>query len=268
MTVIRQRLPLVVHEHLFAKVLEIAQGKKLLHGKTTAVDSTLIEAEAAMKSIIRRDGGDDWKEYVRKPAAEEGFENPTDEELRTFDKKRIGKKVRNHEWYNPCDPDAKIGKRKDGRTHLTYKTEHAVDLKSDLLPAAAVTHADESDGQTLPQTPAMAQANLLPAGSDEAIKDVVADKGYHSNETVTGCQYLGIRTYIPARASRHGRRWTDKAPEEKAAVYGNRRRVRGQRGKALGRLGSEYTERSFAHTCETGGAGRSRIRGLINVTKR
>jgi transposase len=268
LTVIRQRLPLAVHEHVFAKVLEIAQDKELLHGKSTAVDSTLIEAEAAMKSIVRRDSGDDWKEYVRKLAAEEGIENPTDEELRKFDRKRKGKKVSNDEWFNPNDPDAKIAKMKDGRTHLAYKTEHAVDLKSDLVLAAPVYHADESDTQTLLQTLTMAQANLMLAGSDEEIKDAVADKGYHSNENLTWCQSLGIRTYIPERESRHGRRWTDKPEEEKSAVYGNRRRVRGKRGKALGRLRSEYAERSFAHTCETGGARRSRLRGLIDVAKR
>lgn len=268
LTVIRQRLPLVIHEQVFAKVLQLAENKKLLQGKTTAVDSTLIEAEAAMKSIVRRDTGDDWKEYVKKLAAEEGIENPTDEDLRKFDKKRKGKKVSNDEWHNPYDPDAKIAKMKDGRTHLAYKTEHVVDLESDLVLAAPVYHADESDTQTLVQTLTMAQTNLILAGSEEEIKDAVADKGYHSNENVTWCQSWGIRTYIPERESRHGRRWTDKPEEEKTAVYGNRRRVRGKRGKALGRLRSEYAERSFAHTCETGGARRSRLRGLINVAKR
>ena len=247
LTVIRQRLPLVIHEQVFAKVLQIAEDKKLLHGKTTAVDSTLIEAEAAMKSIVRRDSGDDWKAYVKKLAAEQGIENPTDEELRKFDKKRKGKKVSNDQWHNPNDPDAKIAKMKDGRTHLAYKTEHAVDLESDLVLAAPVYHADESDTQTLSQTLTMAQANLMLAGSDEEIEDEVADKGYHSNEAVTWCQSFGIRTYIPERESR---------------------RVRGKRGKALGRLRSEYTERSFAHTCVTGGARRSRLRGLIDVAKR
>jgi transposase len=268
LTVIRQRLPLAVHEHVFAKVLQIAQDKKLLHGKTTAVDSTFIEAEAAMKSIVRRDNGDGWKAYVKELAIESGMENPTDEDLRKFDRKRKGKKVSNDEWCNPNDPDARIAKMKDGRTHLAYKTEHAVDLESDLVLAAPVYHADESDTQTLAHTLAMAQANLILASSDEEIKDAVADKGYHSNETVTWCQSLGIRTYIPERESRHGRRWTDKPEAEKSAVYGNRRRVRGKRGKALGRLRSEYTERSFAHTCTTGGARRSRLRGVIDVAKR
>jgi len=268
LTIIRRRLPLTIHEQVFAKVLQIAQTKKLLKGKAVAVDSTLIEAEAAMKSIVRRDGGDDWKAYVRKLAAEEGIENPTDEDLRKFDKKRKGKKVSNEDWYNPHDPDAKIAKMKDGRTHLAYKTEHAVDLKSDLVLAAPVYGADEADTQTLPQTLTMAQANLLLAGSAVDIQDVPADKGYHSNETLTWCQYFGIRTYIPERASRWRRRWTDKSGEEKSAVYKNRRRVRGNRGKALGRLRSEYTERSFAHVCGTGGARRSRLRSLIDVGKR
>jgi transposase len=268
LTIIRQRLPLAIHEQVFAKVLAIAQEHKLLKGKATAVDSTLIEAEAAMKSIVRRDSGDDWKEYVRKLAAEEGIENPTDEDLRKFDKKRKGKKVSNDEWVSNTDADSRIAKMKDGRTHLAYKTEHAVDLQSDLVLAAPVYHADEADTQTLPQTLTMAQANLMLAGSDVEIKDVPSDKGYHSLETVTWCQSLGIRTYIPERESRWCRRWTDKSEEEKSAVYKNRRRVRGKRGKQLGRLRSEYTERSFAHVCETGGARRSRLRGLVDVGKR
>lgn len=268
LTIIRQRLPLEIHEQVFTKVLQIAQEKKLLKGRSVAVDSTLIEAEAAMKSIVRRDSGDDWKEYVRKLAAQEGIENPTDDDLRKFDKKRKGKKVSNSEWHNPYAPDARIAKMKDGRTHLAYKPEHAVDVQSDLILAAPVYHADEADPQTLPQTLTMAQANLLLAGSDEEIKEVPADKGYHSNKVLAWCQSFGIRTYIPERVSRWSRRWTDKSPEEKSAVYNNRRRVRGKRGRRLGRLRSEYTERSFAHVCGTGGARRSRLRSLLDVGKR
>ena len=268
LTVIRKRLPLSVHEHVFTKVLAIAQEKKLLKGKSVAVDSTLIEAEAAMKSIVRRDDGDDWKAYLTKLAIESGIEDPTDEDLRQFDQKRTGKKVSNDDWFNPHDPDARIAKMKDGRTHLAYKTEHALDLSSDLILAAPVYHADQADTQTLPETLTRAQAHLLQAGSEVAIKDVPADKGYHSNDNLTWCQSFGIRTYIPERASPYDRRWTDKPAAQKHAVYGNRRRVKGKRGKQLGRLRSEYTERSFAHVCETGGARRSRLRGLIDVGKR
>ena len=268
LTVIRKRLPLEIHEQVFAKVLQIAQAKKLLCGTTVAVDSTLIEAEAAMKSIVRRDSGDDWKAYVTKLMAEEGIEDPSDEDIRKFDRKRKGKKVSNEDWFNPHDPDAKIAKMKDGRTHLAYKTEHAVDVKSDLILAAPVYHADQGDTQTLPETLVRAQVNLMQSGCDVEIKDVPADKGYHSNETVTWCASMGMRTYIPERDNPHGRRWSDKSEEEKRAVYNNRRRVRGKRGKQLGRLRSEYTERSFAHVCETGGARRSRLRELVNVAKR
>jgi len=268
LTVIRGRLPLEIHEEVFTKVLAIAQEKKLLKGKTVAVDSTLIEAEAAMKTIVRRDNGDDWKEYLEKLATEAGIENPTDEDLRKFDRKRPNKKVSNEEWASSTDPDSRIAKMKDGRTHLAYKTEHAVDLQSDLVVAAPVYHADESDTATLLRTVTMAQAHVMLAGSEVEVREAVADKGYHSTDNVAWCESMGIRTYIPERNSLHGRRWTDKSADEKAAVYGNRRRVRGQRGKALGRLRSEYTERSFAHACETGGARRSRLRGLVNVAKR
>lgn len=268
LTVIRQRLPLSVHEEVFTRVLAIAQEKKLLKGKKTAVDSTLIEAEAAMKSIVRKDTGDDWKEYLKKLAIESGMENPTDEDLRKFDRTRKDKKVSNDEWQNPHDPDARIAKMKDGTTHLAYKPEHVVDVESDLVLAAPVYAADEGDATTLPHTLATAQANLVLAGSEAEIREVAADKGYHSNETVTWCDSLGIRTYIPERESPGGRRWTDKPAEVREAVYRNRRRVRGEHGKAMGRLRSEYTERSFAHVCETGGARRSRLRGLINVFKR
>jgi transposase len=268
LTVIRKRLPLVVHEQVFALVLRIAREKRLLSGKTTAVDSTTIEANAAMKTIVRRDNRDDWKAYLTKLAAEAGLENPTDEELRKFDRGRRGKKVSNQEWVSSTDPDSRIAKMKDGTTHLAYKTEHAVDLGSDLILAATVHTADQGDSQTLPATLTTAQTNLLMAGCETEIKEVVADKGYQSDETLAWCQSFGIRTYIPERESRHRRRWSNKPAGHKGAVYGNRRRVRRSRGRKLNRLRSEYTERTFAHVCETGGGRRSWLRGLIKVTKR
>lgn len=268
LTVIRQRLPLTLHEQVFTKVLEIAQEKKLLKGKTVAVDSTLLEAEAAMKTIVRRDNGDDWKAYLRKLMAEEGIENPSDDDLRKFDQKRKNKKVGNEEWMNPHDPDAKIAKMKDGTTHLAYKVEHVVDVASDLVLAAEVYTADEMDTATLSRTLIEAQDHVAAAGGEVKIQDVMADKGYHSSENLEWCHENGIRTYIPEKESPHGRCWTDKPDGQKQLVYGNRRRVRGNRGKALGCLRSEYAERSFAHTCETGGARRSRLRGWVNVTKR
>lgn len=267
LTVIRQRLPLEVHDAVFTFVLSIAEVKKLLKGKSTAVDSTFIEADAAMKSIVRRDTGDDWKAYVRKLMAEEGIEDPTDEDIRRFDKKRK-KKVPNKEWRSPTDPDARITKMKDGRTHLAYKTEHAIDLETDIVLAAGIYKADESDTATFSETLVKAQTNTKLAGSDSQLKDVVADKGYHSTDNLVWCEASGVRSYIPERESRWRRHWIDKAPECQHAVYANRRRVKGNRGKRLGRLRSEYVERSFAHVCETGGARRSWLHGLEDVTKR
>ncbi len=267
LSVIRVRLPLEVHEAVFTFVLSIAKLKKLLKGNTVAVDSTLIEADAAMKSIVRRDTGDDWKEYVRKLMAEEGIEDPTDEDIRKFDKKRK-KKVPNKEWMSPNDPDARIAKMKDGRTHTAYKTEHAIDVDTDIVLAAGVYKADESDTATLGETLALAQAHVIQAGSEARIKDVIADKGYHSTENLLQCEAWEIRAYIPERESPRGRKWTDKPPEHKQAVYGNRRRVKGERGRRLSKLRSEHVERSFAHVCETGGARRSWLHGLEDVTKR
>jgi transposase len=148
LTKIRQRLPLAVHEQVFAFVLGMAQEKKLLRGKTVAVDATTLEANAAIKSIVRKDSSEDWKDYLRRLMAEEGIENPTDEEIRRLDKKRM-KKVSNKEWQSPTDPDSRIAKMKDGSTHLAYKAEHTVDVDSEFVLAAAVHAADQADPATL-----------------------------------------------------------------------------------------------------------------------
>jgi len=268
LTVIRQRLPETVHEQVFAFVLRIAEAKELLRGKTVAVDATFLEANAAMKTIVRRDTGDDWKAYVRKLAAEAGIEDPTDEELRRFDKTRKDKKVSNEEWVSSSDPDSRIAKMKDGTTHLAYKAEHAVDLKSNLILAAEVHAADRADNATMMDTVLSAQINLVRAEATADIKEVVADKGYHKAETLSACAAAGIRTYIPEAKKRQPRSWTDKPVAWERAYRGNQRRLRGRRSKALQRLRSEYVERTFAHVCETGGARRSWLRGLVKVSKR
>jgi transposase len=264
----QQRLPLEIHEQVFIFVLKIAVDKKLVGGKTVAVDSTTLEANAAMKSIIRKDNGEDWKAYLRRLAQEEGIENPTDEELRRFDKRRKNKKVSNDEWQAPTDPDSRIAKMKDGTTHLAYKAEHVVDLKSDLVMEATVQPADHADVDTLCDSVADASINLQAAGSTVEIEEVVADKGYHSAAALELCDALALRTYIPEPERRHGYDWAEHSAAERKAVEANRRRVRGARSKRLQRLRSELTERSFAHVCETGGARRTWLRGLLKVTKR
>ncbi len=267
LTVIRKRLPVEVHEAIFAKVLAMAQEKGLWNSGTAAVDSTTLEANAAMKSIVRKDTGEDWKQYVGRLAQEAGLENLTDEELRKFDKKRKGKKASNNDWQSPSDPDARITKMKNGDTHLAYKAEHAVDLKTEMVVAAQIYPADQADSETLIETLYAAQENLLEAESEQIIEETVADKGYHAADTVAGCAEAQVRTYI-VEPKRKRQRWTDKPEGQQQAVYANRRRCRGARGRQLQRLRSERVERTFAHICETGGARRSWIRGLLEVTKR
>jgi transposase len=269
MTRIRQRLPLEVDHQVFRLVLEIAAAKKLLGGRTMAVDATTLEASAAMRSIVRKETGEDWKEYLRRLAAEEGLENPTDEELRRFDKKRKNKKVSNAEWQSPTDPDSRITKMKDGRTHLAYKAENVVDLETELVIAAEVYTADQGDPETLTDSLDQAQENLDLVDGETDIEEVVADKGYHKTETITELSSeRGIRTYIPEREQKGRRRWTNKPASQQAAFYANRRRVRGNRSKRLQKRRSEYVERTFAHMCETGGGRRTWLRGLEDVRKR
>ncbi len=263
----RKRLPQAVHEQVFAFVLSIANAKKLLKGKTAGVDATLLEANAAMKSIVRKDSGEDYKAYLRRLAQEAGIDDPSDDDLKKFDRRRK-KKASNKDWQSPSDPDARIMKMKDGRTHLSYKAEHALDLQSGLLLAATIHHGDTSDGDSLQETLIATQTNLIRAGSEAEIEDVALDNGYHTNAALAQCRAWGIRTYAAGKNERYQRKWTDKPEDYKRAFHANRRRVRGRRGKKLQRLRSEHCERSFAHTCETGAARRSWLRGVVDVGKR
>jgi transposase len=268
LTRVARRLPREVHEALFQRVLGIAVGKGLVKGKTVAVDSTTLEANAAMKSIVRRDTGDDYQAYLTKLAEAAGLENPTAEALRRFDKNRPDKKVSNDEWESKSDPDSRITKMKDGTTHLAYKAEHVVDLKSEFLLTVTVHGGDAADNETLVDSVMEAEINLQAAGSDTEIEEVAADKGYHAGATLELADSLNLRTYIPEPKRPHRSRWDDKPAELRAAVCGNRRRMKGDRGKRLQRKRSELVERSFAHVCETGGARRCWLRGLEKVTKR
>jgi transposase len=272
LTYTRRRLPEEVFTEVFEFVLSITHAKKLLSGKTVGVDSTTLEANAAMKSIVRRDTGEDWQAYVTRLMREEGVidaaHEPTAEEVRRFDKKRKNKKVGNDEWKSSTDGDARITQMKDGTTHLAYKAEHVVDLKSDLILAAEIYPADQADTATLADSLVAAQVHLKEAGSDAAIEEAAADKGYHAAGTIELCDFLEVRTYIPEPRRPHPSRWADKPAEHRCAVLNNRRRVRRAKSKTLQRRRSEVVERTFAHVCETGGARRSWLRGLVDVTKR
>jgi transposase len=266
------RLPLELHYAMFERVLAIAVKKKLMHGKTLAVDSTTLEANAAMKSIVRRDSGEDWKEYVTRLMREAGViaaeETPSDDEIRRFDKGRKDKQVGNADWVSTTDEESRITRMKDGTTHLAYKAEHVVDVKSEFLLAVTLHGGDAADTGTLCDSLLAAQMHLQAAGSQTEVREVVADKGYHAAAMIEQCDAFHFRTYIPEPRRPHPARWTDKPSEYREAVIANRRRTRSRRGKRLSRLRSERVERSFAHVCETGGARRCWLTGLQKVTKR
>jgi transposase len=269
LTRVRDRLPLEIHTAVFQWVLKLAAEKGLIKGKTVAVDSTTLEANAAMKSIVRRDTGEDWNEYLRRLLQErEGVENPTDEELRRFDRQRKDKRVSNEEWMSPSDQDSRIGKMKDGRTHLLYKAEHVVDLETEVVLAAPIYHGDVGDPDTMVDSVMESQTNLSEAGIDVQIEEAAADKGYHATDTLELADWLNIRTYIPEPKRKGKRNWQGVPAEKRRAVINNRRRTRGARSKRLQRLRSERVERSFAHMCDTGGARRSWLRGIEKVQKR
>lgn len=266
MTIIRKRLPESVFREIFVFVLSLLEQKGVLRGKAVAIDATTLEANAAMKSIVRKDSGEDWKQYLQGLAKAEGIESPTEADLRRLDRARKDKKVSNDQWESPTDPDSRIAKMKDGRTHLAYKAEHAVDLESEAIVAATVTFADKSDPRSAPVTLSLAEANLVLAGSATQITETVMDKGYHDNGLLAALAKRGVRTYIPERRQKV-RRWTDKPAAQEAAFRANRQRVRGAKGRRLNRWRSERCERTFAHVCETGGGRRAWLHGQTNVSK-
>ena len=270
----RHRLPLEVHQEVFNWIGQVLAKEGLLKGETLAVDATTLEANAALRSIVRRDTGEGYEEFLEGLAKESGIETPTRQDLAKIDKKRPHKGS-NADWKHPHDPDARIAKMKDGRTHLAHKSEHVVDLETQAIVAVNLCGADEGDTESLPWSLMQAHWNLEAVALDDQaskqlaeqrLAEVVTDKGYHSNDTVKALHRADIRGYL-SEPDRGPRKW-GKDREAQAAVYGNRRRIRGERGKALQRLRAEYAERSFAHTYETGGMRRTHLRGRDNIYKR
>ena len=276
---IRGRIDLETHEEVFTWVLKLLAQKRLVKGKTLGVDATTLEANAALRSLVRRDTGESYNDFLRKLAQASGIATPTREDLAKLDRKRKNK-ASNDDWENPNDPDAKITKMKDGRTHLAHKAEHAVDLDTGAIVAVTLQGADQGDTTSLYHTVAEA-AEQLNTVADQTVgsaivqpvvQEVVTDKGYHSNETTRDLRENEIRTYL-SEPDRGRRVWIDEdtgevKSAEQAAVYANRRRIRGRRGKALLRKRGELLERPFAHCYETGGMRRTHLRGHPNILKR
>jgi transposase len=266
----RRLIDLETHRAVFTWILQVLATADLVKGKTIGIDATTLEANAALRSIVRRDAGETYQEFLTRLAQASGIETPTRADLARLDRKRP-KKGRNKDWRHPHDPDARITKMKDGRTHLAHKAEHAVDMETGAIVGITVQGADQGDTTTMADTVTAAAEELeaVATATDDhtaVIEAIVADKGYHSNQVLVDLVALDLRTYI-AEPDRGRRTWKNKAAA-RHAVYANRRRIHGPRGLALLRRRSEYLERPNAHLYETGRMRRTHLRGHANILKR
>ena len=273
----RRLMDIETHRLVFVWLLEILAEHGLLRGQTIGIDATTLEANAALRSIVRRDTGEQYEKFLQRLAQESGIETPTRVQLARLDRKRA-KKGCNEDWTHAHDPDARIAKMKDGRTHLAHKAEHAVDMETGAVVAVTVQPADTGDTRTMQETLAQASehiqlvAELIPGETGAATvqhegpTELVTDKGYHSREAVRQLAEAGIRSYL-SEPERGRQRWHEQSAEQ-AAVYGNRRRIRGERGKRLQRQRGEKLERTMAHLYETGRLRRVHLRGHNNILKR
>ena len=270
----RRLIDVETHAEVFGWMLSQLAESGLIDGKTVGVDATTLEANAAMRSIVRRDTEESYEAFLTRLAKASGIETPTRADLARLDRKRP-KKGSNKEWEHPHDPDAGITKMKDGRTHLAHKLEHAVDLKTGAVLGMTVQGSATGDTTSLHETLIRTAENMEKLSSNRKtreqirhdwLSEVVADKGYHSNDTMVDLHALEIRTYI-SEPDRGRRRWKNK-PDAQQAVYANRRRIRGERGKELLRRRGMFLERPFAHGLETGGMRRIHLRGRDNILKR
>src|SRR5713101_2178204 len=276
----RRLIDIDTHREVFSWVLGQLAERGLLKGQRMGIDATTLEANAAMRSIVRRDTGETYEEFLRGLAKASGIETPTREDLARLDRKRK-KRTSNKEWKSPADADARIAKMKDGRTDLAHKAEHAVDLDTGAVVAVTLQGADKGDTSTLDETLCEAgmavaeqvgrEAELRPNDKPKVnvagIEELVTDKGYHSGAVVNRMKTYEVRSYIPEKKQKGRRNWVGKAAEQQA-VYANRRRGRGEYGKSLLRRRGEFVERSFAHCYETGAMRRCHLRGRDNILKR
>jgi len=273
----RRLMDVETHRKVFFWILEVLRDRGLVKGKTVGIDATTLEANAAMRSIVRRDTGESYEEFLEGLARESGIETPTREDLARLDRTRKNK-ASNADWVNPHDGDARITKMKDGRTHLAHKAEHAVDFQSGAVLAVTLQGADQGDTATVRETLAQAGENVAdliateepsskPKAHLKGIEEVVGDKGYHSGEILATLQSVEVRTYISEKKQPGRRHWEGKS-EQQQATYANRRRIQGAYGKQLLRKRGELLERSFAHCYDTGGMRRTHLRGHANILKR
>ena len=266
----RARLPLEVHEAVFAWVLQRLAEHGLIRGDRIGIDASTMEANAALRAIVRRETGEGYREMLKRLAEESGIATPTAEDLIRLDRKRKGKRLSNAEWTSPADPEARIAKLKDGRTHLAYKPEHAVDLDTGAIVAAEIHAADRGDAATMPETLEAAEANLAsveaaPTPADPS--ELVADKGYHSRDGLKDLEDGPWKSRIAEKKVAGVSRWRGD-DEARRAVYNNRARLRSGVAREAFKLRAELVERSFALTLDRGGMRRAWLRGRENLQKR
>jgi transposase len=266
----RSRLPLEVHEAIFTWVLQRLAEHGLLQGERIGVDASTMEANAALRTIVRRDTGEGYRAMLERLAAESGIATPTAEDLIRLDRQRKGKRLSNRDWTSPSDPEARIAKLKDGRTHLAYKPEHAVDLDTGAIVAAEIHLADQGDTTTLPATLETAEANLAAvdaAPTPESPAELVADKGYHSRSGLKELEDSVWKSRIAEKKVAGVHRWHGD-DEARRAVYNNRARLRSGVAREAFKLRAELCERSFALILDRGGMRRAWLRGRENLRKR
>lgn len=266
----RSRLPHEAHDRVFGWVLALIAEHGLVQGDRIGVDASTMEANAALRTLVRRDSGETYREMLNRMAEESGIETPSAEDLVRMDRARKGKKLSNEDWVSKTDPEAKVARMKDGTTHLAYKPEHAVDLDTGAVVAAEIHPADDGDTTTLTGTLEAAEANLAQVGRAPTTADtaeLVADKGYHSRGVLKTLADSLWTTRIAEPQRTALLRWHGDT-EARDAVYANRNRLRSQVGKQAMRLRGEIVERSFAHNLERGGMRRTWLRGRENVHKR
>ncbi|HET7659524.1 MAG TPA: transposase [Oryzihumus sp.] len=266
----RSRLPLEVHEAVFAWVLQRLAEHGLIRGERIGVDASTMEANAALRAIVRRADGETCRAMLERLAEESGIATPSAEDLVRLDRERKGRRLSNAEWTSATDPEARPGKLKDGRTRLAYEPEHAVDLDAGAIVAAEVHPADRGDAATLPGTLAAAAADLAAVGAAPTPQDpaeLVADKGYHSRD---GLKELEDGAWESRIAEKKGTGVSRRHGDEEArrAVHDNRARLRSGVAREAFRLRAEWVERSFALTLDRGGMRRAWLRGREDLQRR
>ena len=267
---IRTRLPLELHQEVFTWVLGVITEAGLVQGDRIGVDSSTMEANAAMRTIIRKDTGEDYRQMLHRLAEESGMKTPTNDDLSRMDRNRTGKKLSNKDWESSTDPEAKIARMKDGRTRLAYKPEHAVDLDTGAVVAVEVHSADKGDTKTLGETLDKTKANLDAVGLAPTPNDpseLGNDRGYFSRQIIKELDGGPWKTRI-AEPKRKGLNWWNGDHDARRAVYNNRVRLGTGKGKDLAKRRTEFCERSFQHCLDRGGMRRTWLRGRKNVEKR